>query len=65
MVTTVQVIIKDEDKTFRRKFLVYENDQQIRLTSECCNLRKMVDQALSEFKCNPEDIIIKTEMIWK
>jgi len=61
MQSEVTVILKGEDSTFRKEFNCYDS---IRISEDCPNLRKMVDQAKYEFKGIPEEINLKIQIQW-
>jgi hypothetical protein len=56
------IIIKDEEKTLKQKFLSYNS---INLNTDDSYLKECVDNVIKQFMGTPEDIIIKTNMIWK
>lgn len=61
MQSEVTVTIKGEDSTLKKQYLCYE---ELRVTQDCAELRKMVDQALSEFKGAVDDVIVKITANW-
>ena len=61
MSTEISVVIKDEDRTFRRKFLVYE---PIELSGKCVQLQEMVQTTIDEFKGSPDEIVVKATHFW-
>ena len=66
MLTSVSVHVKAEGKHFKQKFLHYsDQDQALKLSTDCPELRKMVDETLSNFKDQPDDVIIKAEYVWQ
>lgn len=61
----ITVIVKDEEKTFRMKFLVYpETEGEISLSRSCPRLQKMVETTLSNFIGKPETVIVKANYVW-
>jgi len=56
MQSEVTITLKNEDSTFKKKFLCYDS---INLSGECPYIKSMIDQALSEYKAVPEDILLK------
>mgnify|MGYP001571625366 CR=1 FL=1 len=61
MQSEVNVILKNEDTTFKKQFNCYEEFQ---LSQECPILGKMVEQAKREFKLIPDDISVRISMEW-
>ena len=61
----VSVIVKDSDRTYKQKFLSYDADGgEVFLSNKCLKLKAMVDEAKSNFKEMPEEIIVKTRYVW-
>lgn len=60
------VVLKNEDTVMRKSFQKYSNtDGDIVFSRECPIIKSMVDEAVLAFKGDPEDIIIKAELIWQ
>lgn len=54
------VVLKDSERTYRHKFLIYEDillDPQASVILDC------IKEARESFKAEPEDIVIKTSMV--
>lgn len=65
MVTEVTIRIKDEDSTFRQKFLMHSDTEgDLTLSHDNLKLKSMVDQVISNFKGTPEEILVKAEYLW-
>jgi len=62
MPTTISVKIKSEDVSFKQDFLVYS---PIEISHESADLKRLIDQAVANFKGKPENIIIKANFIWE
>ncbi len=56
------VIVKDEERTFKQKFLEYE---AFTVDENDPLLRARVSEVLKSFNGAPEDVIIKISLIWK
>lgn len=56
------VILKDSDRTYRQKFLIYED-----YTMSCDDpvIRMCIDEAKKNFEGEPEDIQIKIHLEFK
>jgi hypothetical protein len=62
MAIEITVILKDEERTYKQKFLHYENltmDVQDPFIQSC------IKSSCDNFKGDPEDIVIKTTMVIK
>lgn len=57
----LKIIIKDDERKLTKDFNIYEN---IMLNEHDPILMKCVNEAIQEFKGSPEDIKIKTTMVW-
>jgi hypothetical protein len=53
------VILKDSERTYRHKFLVYES---LTMTVDDPNIRHYIEEAKKNFDGEPEDIKIKTHL---
>lgn len=53
--------VKNEDQTLNMKHLIYE---EISLSWEDELLRTLVNEAIDAFKGTPDDVIVKTKMVW-
>lgn len=62
----VTVVIKEEERVYRQKFLSYEDvDGVVSLSQENPALRSMVEEAIANFKGEPEEIIIRAVYVWQ
>ena len=60
----VTIILKSSDKTYKQKFLHYNNEKCIEMTNIDPVLSEMVQEAKQNFKGEAEDVIIKTNFVW-
>lgn len=60
MSSELTVVIKDDEKTLRTKFLVYESYQ---VDSQDPIVQKYVNQCLKNFDGTPTDVIVKINLI--
>lgn len=60
--TTLTVILKGEDWTFRKKYLVYET---VTLDDDCEVVQKCKKDAEDHLKVTPEDLEYKTSQVVK
>jgi len=58
----VTVVIKDSERTYRQKFLVYED---FSMTVEDPVLKICIESALKNFQGEPDDVIVRTTMVCK
>jgi hypothetical protein len=56
----ITIILKDEERTFKQKFLCYE---ALTLDPENRVLKEFIKQACDSFKGSPEDIVVKASMV--
>lgn len=56
----VTVIVKDVERTYRQKFLVYE---QFCLSNDDPVLKMCIESALNNFQGEPDDIQVKAFMV--
>lgn len=59
-VKEVTIILKNEERSYREKFLVYDDFQ---MDAEHPVLRECLDKARANFVCEPDDIAIKVSMV--
>lgn len=62
MTKELTVVLKDTERTYRQKFLVYEN---ISLSSQDPVISNCIDEALKNFEGEPEDVQVKILMVVK
>ena len=53
------VILKDSERTYRQKFLVYEDYY---VNAECSVILKCIEEAKKNFQGDPEEIKIKIHL---
>ncbi len=59
----ITVRIKNEEKTLKREFQVYENESKITASHQDPVLIAYVDQTLKEFNAEADDISVKLDII--
>lgn len=62
----ITVVIKQEDASFRKKFLHYQDEGEIALKKDDKFIALYVDKAMNDLnikKDNIESVILKTEMV--
>lgn len=59
MFSEITVIVKDDDRTQKSKFGVYED---YTVSPEDPILRGFIDQAIRDFAAEPSDVIVKISM---
>ncbi len=59
MVSELTVIIKDEEKTLKTKYLIYETYE---ISLENPTIKDCVEKTLENFDGNPSNITVKIEM---
>ncbi len=65
MVTEITVIIKDSDRSYRQKFLSYDDtDGAICLSKDDAKLRMMVEESISNFQGDPDSVVVKASYVW-
>jgi len=52
----VMIVLKDESKTLREKFLIYDD---LTCDSEHPVIKTCINQALANFKDKPDDVTVK------
>jgi hypothetical protein len=57
----VSVKVSNSEQSYTQKFLVYES---FSLSHDDPDLKKMVDEAIANFKGNVEDVNVKIKMVW-
>ena len=56
LTTEITVTLKDDERTYKEKFLVYE---KVTFDRNCPILKACIEKAKQGFRGEPEDIIIK------
>lgn len=67
MQSNVKVVVKGEDSTHIKKFLHYgENEQNstLKISQDCEELAKMVQETLDEFHGIAEEVSVKIDLFW-
>ncbi len=62
MAVEITVIVKDSERTYKHKTLEYG---EVCLEPINGIIKAKIDEAVKSFNGEPEDVIIKTSMVWK
>jgi hypothetical protein len=62
LVVTVTITLKNEEKTYKEKFLVYD---PLTLSLEDESLKLLIAKAKLSFKATPDSIMVKTSALYE